>query len=246
MKFSGFVPESFQDYDKGLSSVLFVPSCNYKCPTCHAKKILQQEIIYDEEDILENLKKRKKYINKVVISGGEPNSQPDLIPFLRKLKQEDFDVKLDTNGSDGSKLQQILEENLANYVAMDVKGPFYLYGKLIGKDNYSNIEESMKILSNSNTDYEFRTTVVPIESNGAISWLKVIDYENMAKWIVEATGNNQHKHYLQKFVARSKEEMVDERFSKENLPREMHETPNKLMQEIQEAIIKYLPNCKIR
>ena len=95
-------------------------------------------------------------------------------------------------------------------------------------------------------DYEFRTTVVPVIREDKIDWIKKEDYEKMAEWIVEVTGENRHKHYLQRFVARGENEMIDKKFSKENLDAEFHETPKKLIEEIHEAVVKYLVNCEVR
>lgn len=258
MKIGGFLPESYQDYEKGLSSVIFTSGCSYKCPACHNKKLVFGEAVYDNGEILERLERKKKYVDKVVVSGGEPLIQLDVVPFLRELKQRGFDVKLDTNGSRPEILEDILQEKLVDYVAMDVKGPKELYSKIAGVDaDVDDVEKSMRILSGSGIDYEFRTTIAPaliphldsrlyIASEILPNWLPPESYENMAKWIVNATGSNKHKYYLQKFVARSEEEMVDERFGKENLLKEMCGTPNDLMNKVQEAVVKYLVNCKIR
>ena len=58
-------------------------------------------------------------------------------------------------------LQQLLNENLLDYIAMDVKAPFDLYDKLSGvKVNTDKIKESIQLIANSGIEYEFRTTWV--------------------------------------------------------------------------------------
>ncbi len=250
MIIKGFIKESFQDYDKGLSSVIFTSKCNYNCPACHNKKLISEEgELYNNEEILNLLDRKKKHINKVVITGGEPTLELDLIHFIRKIKNKGLEVKLDTNGSDYVVLQDLKKENLVDYVAMDIKAPFHLYSQVTGKksiDLRDNLEKSMWIVSQFK-DYEFRTTIVPItRENENISFMTVKEVENIAKFIYETTDSKNHKYFLQKFVARGENEMIDKKFGKENLPKEMHETPDELLEKMLEKVLKYLPNAKIR
>lgn len=245
MKISGFLSQSFQDYEGGLSSVVFTPGCNYKCPACHASSFVFGDSNYDMDAILKLLDRKKDYVKKLVITGGEPTLQSDLVAFIRDAKRIGLAVKLDTNGSINSVLQELLRErDLVDYVAMDVKGPPYLYEKIIGKtiDLRDDVEKGMSIVTRF-PDYEFRTTVVPINrtDNGknAINFMTVEEAADMAQWMVRVTGSNQHKHYLQPFVPR-KGELVDSRL--EDFP----ETPLGLLNEMQREISKYLPNCKVR
>ncbi|MFH1503208.1 MAG: anaerobic ribonucleoside-triphosphate reductase activating protein [Candidatus Diapherotrites archaeon] len=250
MKIKGFLNESFQDYDKGLSSVIFTSKCNYKCPTCHNKRLVYGEIQpYNNEEILNLLDRRNKHINKVVITGGEPTQELDLIHFVRELKKRGLEVKLDTNGSNYSVLQDLKKENLIDYVAMDIKAPPYLYAQAVGKeyiDLRDDLQKGMGIVSQF-PDYEFRTTVVPIiRENKDINFMTVEEVEDIAKFIYETTGTKDHKYFLQRFIARGEEDMINEKFTKENLPEEMHETPKRLLKEMLERVLKYLPNAKIR
>lgn len=255
MKIAG-VRESSVDYTGKFGPVFFTCGCNFKCGSCHNSELINEGARIGKRElsqIMQNLKVKteKGWYTGVCISGGEPTLQPDLIHFAKKLKEKGLAVKLDTNGSKPEVLEELLKENVMDYVAMDVKGRKEEYNILVGTEvNIEDIEKSMKILSESDVDYEFRTTVVPVIIPGRIKaitpkWIDLEYYENMAKWIVDVTGSNQHKHYLQKFVARE-EEMVDERLSKEKLDVGMHETPDELMQKIHEKVKEYLPNCKIR
>lgn len=97
----------------------------------------------------------------VVICGGEPTIQKDLIEFSRKIKALGFLVKLDTNGSNPDVLKQLLEEKLLDYVAMDIKDAPEQYNRLLGaKFPFSRFEESIRLLMESSIDYEFRTTII--------------------------------------------------------------------------------------
>jgi pyruvate formate lyase activating enzyme len=247
MRISGFLPESFQDWDKGLCSVIFTGGCNFACPGCYARKLVHPERTMNNEELLHRLKRRKIYIEKVVICGGEPTMQHDLIPFLRDLRKIGLGIKLDTNGSNPNILEEIRKEGLADYVAMDVKGPKELYSVIAGRriDLRDDVEKGMGIVTQFQ-DYEFRTTAVPVIENGEIRWMTPDEMGRMAKWVADITGETNHGHYLQGFTSRGKEDMLDERLAKENLPEQMYRTPHKLMHEMHAEIIKYLPNSLIR
>ncbi len=242
MRILGLMQDSFQDWDKGLSSVIFIGGCNFKCPACYSKKLAEnnQDKGYSLEEVLRMINRRKNYVNKIVICGGEPTLQKDLLEFTKRLKDDEFHLKLDTNGSNPDVLLSLLEQKTVDYVAMDVKGPMKLYPKITGKGdvNIKNIEDSMRIVQEF-PDYEFRTTVVPILNRNSINFMCVEDAVETAKEIVEITGNNNHKYYLQKFVSK-KGELLDQRLE------QFSETPENLLMKMKEEIIKYLPNCKIR
>ena len=100
MKFSGIQKTSLIDFPKRVASVLFTPGCNLRCPYCHNWRIVinPQPPFLDEETALEILQDRQKYVDAVVITGGEPTIHTELPHFLAKLKAREFSVKLDTNG----------------------------------------------------------------------------------------------------------------------------------------------------
>jgi len=249
MKIAGF-SESYQDWD-GYSWIIYTAGCNYKCPTCHSKKAVNPgESVYsanETENFLEKIRRQKNYIKKVVICGGEPTLQPDLPEFLKKLKEKGLAIKLDTNGSNPDVLANLLEEELVNYVAMDIKGPPSLYSVIVGgKIDLKKFEKGIGITENA-PDYEFRTTVVPIKrGDDKLSWMTWKEAEEMAKWVHQNVLDNSRKWYIQPFVAKGKEDMLDERFSKENLPAEMHETPVNVLEMVKNAVSRYFPNTKIR
>lgn len=250
MKISGFLKQTLIDYPDKFACEIFTSECNYKCPACHSKHMVYGTQNYSEKEIFDYLDKTKDFIEGVVICGGEPTLQKDLPEFCKKLKQAGFEVKLDTNGGNVDVLKNLLENKLVDYVAMDIKGPKDFYPLITNNFSFYvpvNVSRNMNLLSDSGCDYEFRTTVSPIFKNGGgPSWISLKSYAEMAKWIINSTGKSNHKCYLQKFVARGKEEMVDERFSKENLPKEFHETPLTLLTDIQKVVSEYLPNCRIR
>jgi len=160
MKFSGIQKTSLLDYPNRMASVLFTPGCNLRCPFCHNWRIVlnPQPPFLQEEAALRILESRKKYVDAVVITGGEPTIHKELPKFLKKLRDKDFAVKLDTNGFN----PQILEECLpyVDFVALDVKTSLEKYEKL-GAKNIADFLYTVEILKTGKVAYEFRTTVVP-------------------------------------------------------------------------------------
>jgi pyruvate formate lyase activating enzyme len=250
MKILGFQPESYMDWQKGLASVIYTGNCNFNCPSCHAGGLIKKEEQIDEKSVLKKLEARKRFLNKVVICGGEPTLERDLPNFMRKLKDLGFLVKLDTNGSNPEILEGVVGARLVDYVAMDIKAPRQLYAQITDTPNLdlSNIERSIKAVS-SLQDYEFRTTLWPIydpADQSRIRWMSPQEIGEMASWIVDITGGKNHKYFLQKFQARGQEEMIDKKFGKENLAEEYQSTPDLLMKECLVEARKYIPNCEIR
>ena len=162
MRIGGLIRNSFIDYPACISAVVFTQGCNYRCPFCHNPfLVLEESEGISEREVLAFLKKRsqKNLLDAVVISGGEPTLQGDLIDFIKKVKSNKYLLKLDTNGSRPFILKELLEKELLDYVAMDIKAPVGSYGQLCGVEvNYIDIERSIDILSSFDIFVEFRTT----------------------------------------------------------------------------------------
>lgn len=195
MKIAGVYPTSLLDYPDHISTVLFTQGCNFKCPYCHNSQLIT---FYNNIDnLLELAKKlierRIGLIEAVVITGGEPLVQDlyELIDLIKWIKEKGLKVKLDTNGSRPVKLRALIDLNLLDYVAMDIKLPLKSYPMLGGeaRDLKDEIKTSINILLESNIDYEFRTTVVP-------GLHKERDIKNIAKAIKGADN-----YYIQNFKA---------------------------------------------
>lgn len=195
MKIAGVYPTSLLDYPDHISTVLFTQGCNFKCPYCHNSQLIT---FYNNIDnLLELAKKlierRIGLIEAVVITGGEPLVQDlyELIDLIKWIKEKGLKIKLDTNGSRPVKLRALIDLNLLDYVAMDIKLPLKSYPMLGGeaRDLKDEIKTSINILLESNIDYEFRTTVVP-------GLHKERDIKNIAKAIKGADN-----YYIQNFKA---------------------------------------------
>jgi pyruvate formate lyase activating enzyme len=160
MKFSGLQKVSLIDYPNKIASVLYTPGCNLRCGFCHNWRIAvdPKPPFLQEAVALEILERRKKYVDAVVITGGEPCMHKELPRFLAKLKERGFQIKLDTNGF----YPEVLEDCLpyVDYVALDVKTCLEKY-KQLGMQDTSGLMRTVEILKTGKVPYEFRTTLVP-------------------------------------------------------------------------------------
>lgn len=164
MKICGWNKTTLLDYPGHVAATLFTGGCNFRCPFCHNAELVlcpgEQEV--REEEIFSFLRRRKGITEGICITGGEPTLQPGLKEFIGRVKELGYLVKLDTNGYRPQTLWELLEEELLDYVAMDVKasrGSYAIAAGLAGLDMAA-IEMSIGIIRSSGIPYEFRTTVV--------------------------------------------------------------------------------------
>jgi pyruvate formate lyase activating enzyme len=151
------------DYPGHIASVIFLGGCNFRCDYCYNKDIVLNPGAIpglSEASVLEELTKRKNFIDGVVITGGEPTLYSGLRQLIEKIKELGLKVKLDSNGYQPALLQKIIASGLVDYVAMDVKGPLYRYPAITCVPLATErIQESIELLKAGTVDYEFRTTV---------------------------------------------------------------------------------------
>lgn len=164
MIIGGLQKFSLIDYPGQISSIIFTRGCNFDCVYCHNKELIstkEHSSIITPEQILAFLGQRQKKIDAVVITGGEPTLQPDLIKFMKKIKQPGFLIKLDTNGSNPEILQEAIKTGIVDYIAMDIKAPLESYSEIVRKKiDTQKIQQSINIIQNSQLSHEFRTTVL--------------------------------------------------------------------------------------
>lgn len=240
MRISAALSFNLIDYPGKIAAVAFTPGCNYRCPHCHAKQLLNGMPSVDDGEFFKYLETVKDWVNGITVCGGEPTLQPDLEPFIREAHCRGLAVKLDTNGSDPELLAGLLADKLVNYVAMDVKGPAELWPATTGKTGHEEaMLESMRLVQRF-PDHEFRTTIAPvIRAGGEISFFTLPEMAAAARLITGTTGTYGHKYFVQKFVPR-KDGLLDARL--EAFP----ETPPQLLQDIRTEALKFLPNTQIR
>lgn len=152
-------PFSLLDFQDYTSCILWFAGCNMKCSYCYNPEIVNGKGVYSYQDIFTFLSKRKGLLDGVVFSGGECTLHKDLIPFIEEIKRKGFKIKIDTNGLKPEVIQEVLEKNLVDYIALDFKTlapDFYKITKTISFDKF---EQTLEILQKSEIPFEVRTTI---------------------------------------------------------------------------------------
>lgn len=195
MNIGGLHKFSLIDFHGKICAVIFTQGCNFKCPFCHNQGLLSCDTFdesYCQENIFEFLESRIGLLGGVVVTGGEPTMQKNLMPFLKKVKGMGYSVKLDTNGSNPDVLEKVIQAELVDYIAMDIKAPPEKYYLLSCVDvKIENIKRSIDIIQNSGLEYEFRTTVVS-------PFLDLSDLREIASLL-----NDKRRYKLQEFIPKS-------------------------------------------
>ena len=182
MKIHGLSKTTLLDYPGHLACTVFTGHCNFRCPFCHNGELVlcpDSEPGIPEEDFFDFLESRKKRLEGVAITGGEPTVNADIDEFIQKIKERDLLVKLDSNGTRPDILIKLIDNSLVDYVAMDIKSSKEGYPAACGLKSMdlAHVEESVSILMNSGIEYEFRTTVMKElhsekEFRGIAEWIK--------------------------------------------------------------------------
>jgi len=204
MKIGGLHKFSMIDYPGMLCAIVFTQGCNFRCPYCHNPELVSFDKFgptIPEQEILEFLKTRIGKLDAVSITGGEPTLHEALPAFIRKVKELGFLVKLDTNGTNPDMLKMLIEENLVDYLAMDIKAPLDEYKRVIRTEvDIAAVRESINTIENSSCEYEFRTTLISTLHTKE-------DVQKIAKSLGKAK-----RYFLQKFVPTK---TLDEKFLSE-------------------------------
>ena len=238
LEIKGFLENSLIEWEGKVSCVIFLPGCNFRCPWCHVPDLafspenLETVPLPQVEEFIQG---QQGWLDGVVISGGEPTVQASLPGFIEQVKGWGMPVKLETNGSHPEILRKLIEDELIDSVAMDVKNRVEGLKLKVENDKYERtvgvpvdlekIRESIDMLMKGNIDYEFRTTVVP-------GFLREEDIEAIAKSIKGAK-----KYFLQQFVPEnaSEEEMTKLKpYSREKF------------EEMARRAGAYVENCRVR
>lgn len=160
LRIGGIEKCSLSDCPGMVSAVVFTAGCSWNCWYCHNRAVICGSAVVEEEEVLSFLAKRRGLLDAVVVSGGEPTLQEDLHGFLRAVRAMGFFVKLDTNGSRPDAVQQILDEGLAEYIAVDFKAPMRLYMQTTGHSGEA-VPETLCRIRKARIPFEVRTTMIP-------------------------------------------------------------------------------------
>ena len=230
MLLKGLQKLTLLDFPGRMAATVFTGGCNLRCPFCHnASLVLGDRVregpVIEESEFFAFLEKRKRMLEGICVSGGEPTLMPDLLPFLSKIKELGYLVKLDTNGTAPDVIKEGVKSGLIDYVAMDIKSSREGYGRAVGIDGFdtSRIEESVSLLRSGLVEHEFRTTLVrELHSDAEII--------GIGKWL-----RGDDRYFLQTF--KDSGDLISDGFS----GYDEKETPYLL-----NMLLPYLPNAKIR
>ncbi|OGI25891.1 MAG: anaerobic ribonucleoside-triphosphate reductase activating protein [Candidatus Moranbacteria bacterium RBG_13_45_13] len=220
------------DYPGHIAATVFTVGCNFRCPFCHNPELVgggKWEVgggIF-EKGFFDFLKTRQGKLEGVCITGGEPTVQPDIMEFVRKIKNLGYNVKLDTNGTRPDVLRRLFSEKLLDFVAMDIKSDLGNYAKLTNHNvDIERIKLSVDLIRNSGIDYEFRTTAVP-------GLHKIDDFVKIGEWL-----EGSKKYVLQTFEDKGK--ILDSRLKKKTKGKRLD------LKKIADKIEKFFGKVEIR
>ena len=227
MNIAGLQKMTLLDYPGRIACTVFLPGCNLRCPFCHNASLVLPEREKDsisENELFEFLSSRRKKLDGVCVTGGEPTLYIDLPDLLGRIKDMGFQVKLDTNGTSPKMLGQIIDAGLCDYVAMDIKNSPSKYTATCGGiDVLEKVRESAAILMEGKIDYEFRTTVMhPYHAPE--------DLRQIGRWLKGAK-----RYFIQNFVD-----------SGDLLSSGSEALTENEMKELLMAVQEYIPSAKLR
>ena len=228
MRIAGLQKLTLLDYPEHTACTVFTAGCNLRCPFCHNSELVLPERkpeLMDEEWFFSFLKKRQGILEGVCVTGGEPLLQKDIAPFLARIKDLGYAVKLDTNGCFPKILRSLVEEGLVDFVAMDIKNSPASYAATAGIPalDITAVQESVSFLLSGAVDYEFRTTV-------AARLHSEEDFHAIGQWLKGAK-----RYFLQEF-----------KDSGDVLTANLQPPTPEQLERFRDIARQYVPNTRIR
>lgn len=227
MRIHGLQKLTLLDFPGHTACTVFTGACNFRCPFCHNASLVlhpDEQPSMPESELFAFLEKRKKLLDGVAVTGGEPTLQPDLPDLLRRIREMGYAVKLDTNGGRPEVLKRILDAGLADYVAMDIKSSPENYEKTAGVSGILDaVEESVELLRHSGVPHEFRTTAVKNLHTAE-------DFRSIGKWL----SGDEH-YFIQSYAD-----------SGDILAPGMEAFSNAELHELLHAVKPFLPSAALR
>jgi pyruvate formate lyase activating enzyme len=168
VQIGGFEKLSLKDYPGKISCIVYTIGCNFLCKYCYNTALLNESFFEEsgrkrisEKEIIDYIKLNDDMIEGVVITGGEPTIQPDILAFCQTIKKLGKSIKLDTNGSRPDVIKSLIDAKLVDYIAMDVKAPLDKYKQITAYEGPKNITSSINVIKKSGIPHEFRLTMYP-------------------------------------------------------------------------------------
>jgi len=230
MSIKGLYKTSLIDFPGRIGPVFFTGGCNLRCKFCHNPDLALDsndlEVIPLDEAVA-FMEKRSKLIDGITITGGEPTLFKELPTLLSEAKKLNLDVKLDSNGFFPEKIKELIDLNLVDYFAIDIKTSPKKYPELTQRDvQFSTLLSTINLLKDSNIDFEVRTTCIP-------EYVEMEDFKEIVNEIKFVK-----KYYLQQFV--NSVSLIDHEWEK------VEPYPIEKLIEFKEFLSDYTSICEIR
>jgi pyruvate formate lyase activating enzyme len=233
MKIKHFQKTTLIDYPGEIACTIFLFGCSFRCGFCHNPELVLKEETEDipQKEVLDFLEERKKYLDGVCLTGGEPLMNIDM-EFLEKIKKLGYKIKIDTNGDFPDKLQEIVNNKLVDFISMDIKSVFSKYPEITNVNvDIEKIKKSVEIVHNSRADYEFRTTIIE-------DFHTKEDFKQMIEGLNLIIKEKINKFVLQGFKNSGK--FVDKEYSKKS------NTSERYLEELKKVVEPYVEKIEIR
>jgi pyruvate formate lyase activating enzyme len=171
---------SWIDYPGILSTVAFFQGCQLRCPYCHNPQLTtaydpqnSKITVVEFESILKGVRKDRGP-RSLVLTGGEPTTHPMIFEAAAIAKSLGFRVKLDTNGLKPLVVEQMIERDLLDYVALDFKDIPSGYIELgAQKADVGSVLATCDILErHRKVEYELRTTITQVHTDDRIRMMR--------------------------------------------------------------------------
>ena len=167
MLIGGLQKTTLIDFPGRVACTVFTVGCNFRCGFCHNPELVLTEKFkkrdwIKEDEIWKFLEKRKKVLDGVCITGGEPTMQVDLEEWIEKVVKKGLEIKLDTNGSNFEVVERLMKKDLVSLWAMDFKAEWEGYEEVVDKSvDVEEVKRSIELMMREGKEWEIRTTIVP-------------------------------------------------------------------------------------
>lgn len=178
-----FEPVSLTAWDGRVTSVLRLQGCNFRCPGCTVPHLIPRALDVGSiplDAVFESIYRRRRWLDGVVVAGGEPTLHDGLADMLAGLRQLGLPVRLWTNGSRPDALRLVLEAGDLASVSLTLLGPLDpSYSVAAGaRVRLADVYESIEMLLRDPRDHEFR-----------VAWLDdVVEIEQMVSVVRVLAG----------------------------------------------------------
>lgn len=192
--FETLTPFTLLDFENTPSSILWFSGCNMRCGFCYNPEIVHGVGEFSFEDLESFFETRQNLLQGVVLCGGEPTINKQLIEITKQLKKLGYKIKLDTNGLKPDIIKILVEQKLIDFIALDFKAPkekFTVVTKCSLKE-YENFLKTLQFLIKNHFPFEVRTTFCD-------RLLELTDIETMTETL--AVHNYKGVYALQNFIA---------------------------------------------